>query len=198
MAICGSEAKSMLIELLELFIIFFKIGLFTFGGGYAMIPLIRSEVVDAGYLTLTQVDQFIGIAESTPGPFAINIATFVGYNSFGVWGSIFATLAVALPSFIIILLIATFSAKILKSKPVIFALSWINPLTLGLILSAGVSVMLTAIFGSFDGLIHFDADYIGLAIFGIILLISFIFKKINPIILIVISGILGFIMYSVM
>jgi len=188
----------MLIELLELFIIFFKIGLFTFGGGYAMIPLIRSEVVDAGYLTLTQVDQFIGIAESTPGPFAINIATFVGYNSFGVWGSIFATLAVALPSFIIILLIATFSAKILKSKPVIFALSWINPLTLGLILSAGVSVMLTAIFGSFDGLIHFDADYIGLAIFGIILLISFIFKKINPIILIVISGILGFIMYSVM
>lgn len=188
----------MLIELLELFFIFFKIGLFTFGGGYAMIPLIRSEVVDAGYLTLTQVDQFIGIAESTPGPFAINIATFVGYNSFGVWGSVFATLAVSLPSFIIITLIAIFSAKILKSKPVIFALSWINPLTLGLILSAGVSVMLTAIFGSFDGLIHFAADYIGLAIFGIILLISLIFKKINPIILIIISGVLGFIMYSVM
>src|SRR5690554_532341 len=120
MVICGSEGKSMLIELLELFFIFFKIGLFTFGGGYAMIPLIRSEVVDAGYLTLTQVDQFIGIAESTPGPFAINIATFVGYNSFGVWGSVFATLAVTLPSFIIIILIAIFSAKILKSKPVIF------------------------------------------------------------------------------
>src|SRR5690554_4116360 len=108
----------MLAELIKLFLIFFKIGIFTFGGGYAMIPLIRSEVVAADYLTLTQIDQFIGIAESTPGPFAINIATFVGYNSYGVLGSVIATLGVVLPSFIIILLIAIFSAKILKSKPV--------------------------------------------------------------------------------
>jgi len=188
---------SMVIELVKLFLIFFKVGLFTFGGGYAMIPLIRNEVVGAGYLSLMQVDQFIGIAESTPGPFAINIATFVGYNSYGVFGSILATLGVVLPSFIIIISIAIFSAKILKAKPVQNALSWINPLTLGLILSAGVSVVINAIFGGMDGLVAFDADYIGLTIFGVILLLSLLVKKINPIILILLSGILGLIGYSI-
>ena len=187
----------MLIELIYLFFMFFKIGLFTFGGGYAMIPLIRNEVVGAGYLSILQVDQFIGIAESTPGPFAINIATFVGYNSFGVWGSILATLGVVLPSFIIILLIAIFSAKILKAKPVQYALSWINPLTLGLILSAGVSVVINAVFGSTEGLLQFDADYIGLVIFGVVLLVSMLFKKVNPILLIILSGILGYIGYTI-
>lgn len=187
----------MLIELIQLFLIFFKIGLFTFGGGYAMIPLIRNEVVGADYLSIVQVDQFIGIAESTPGPFAINIATFIGYNSFGVWGSILATLGVVLPSFIIIILIAIFSAKILKSKPVRYALSWINPLTLGLILSAGVSVVINAIFGNMEGLVAFNTDYIALAIFGIVLLASLVFKKINPIMLIILSGILGFIGYTI-
>lgn len=187
----------MLTKLIELFLMFFKIGLFTFGGGYAMIPLIRNEVVGAGYLTISQVDQFIGIAESTPGPFAINIATFVGYDYYGIWGSVLATLGVVLPSFIIILLIAIFSAKILKSKPVQYALSWINPLTLGLILSAGVSVVIHAIFGSMEGLVNFNTDYIGLAIFGVILVVSLIFKKVNPIILIILSGILGLIGYTI-
>src|SRR5690554_7973448 len=102
MAICGSEGKSMLIELLELFFIFFQIGLFTFGGGYAMIPLIRSEMAGHGYLTIQQIDQFIGISESTPGPFAINMATFVGYHSQGILGAFVTNLGVVLPSFIII------------------------------------------------------------------------------------------------
>lgn len=188
----------MILELLKLFFIFFKIGIFTFGGGYAMIPLIRTEIVSNGYLTTQQVDQFIGIAESTPGPFAINIATFVGYNSYGFLGSILATLGVVLPSFIIILLIAYFSAKILKSKPVRSALNWINPLTIGLILSAGLQVFLEA---NFKGLLHsteIEIDYIGLGIFFVALTLSLIFKKVSPIILIVISGILGLIFYSIL
>lgn len=188
----------MILELLKLFFIFFKIGLFTFGGGYAMIPLIRTEIVTNGYLTTQQVDQFIGIAESTPGPFAINIATFVGYNSYGVFGSILATIGVALPSFIIILLIAYFSAKILKSKPVRFALNWINPLTIGLILSAGLQVFLEANFKGLLNSTEIEIDYIGLGIFLVALTLTLIYKKVSPIVLIVISGILGLIFYSIL
>ncbi|WP_025725080.1 chromate transporter [Acholeplasma granularum] len=187
----------MVFELIRLFFIFFKIGLFTFGGGYAMIPLIRTEVVQNHYLTIIQVDQFIGIAESTPGPFAINIATFVGYNTHGLLGSVFATLGVVLPSFIIILLIAYFSAKILTTKAAKMALAWINPLTIGLILSAGISVFIQANFGGMDGLFKFDADYIGIVIFAVVLLASVVFKKINPIFLIIIAGVLGLIGYSI-
>ena len=187
----------MLIEILKLFFIFFQIGLFTFGGGYAMIPLIRGEIVSNGYLTITQVDQFIGIAESTPGPFAINIATFVGFNSYGIFGAILATLGVVLPSFIIILLIAYFSAKILKTKPVRGILAWINPLTIGLILSAAISVAVNAIFKAYPWDPGFDVDYVGLGIFGVILVLAFTSKKISPILLILISAILGLIGYAI-
>ena len=114
-----------MMELLELFFIFFKIGLFTFGGGYAMIPLIRQEMVNGGFLTIDQVNQFIGIAESTPGPFAVNMATFAGFHTYGIWGSVFATLGVVLPSFIIILLIAYFSDKFVKTRPVQKILSFL-------------------------------------------------------------------------
>ena len=88
---------------LQLFIEFFLIGLFTFGGGYAMIPLVRETVLENGWLTETQFYDFIGVCESTPGPIAVNMATFVGSDQAGVFGSICATLGVVLPSFIIIL-----------------------------------------------------------------------------------------------
>src|SRR5690606_25714566 len=171
--------------------------LFTFGGGYAMIPLIRTEVVSNGYLTITQVDQFIGIAESTPGPFAINIATFVGFEEFGFLGAIVATLGVVLPSFIIIYLIAYYSAKFLNTRPVRSMLAWINPLTIGLIFAAAFSVMLNAIFKAYPWEAAFNIDYIGLAIFLVVLAVSLGFKKVSPILLIVLSGILGIILYSV-
>src|SRR3989339_815903 len=98
----------MFLTLLNLFWIFFKIGLFTFGGGYAMIPLIESELVGGGYITSDLLYDFIGIAESTPGPVAINMATFIGMDQVGLLGAFAATLGVVLPSFLIILLIATF------------------------------------------------------------------------------------------
>ena len=89
-----------------LFYNFFKIGLFTIGGGYAMIPMITEVVVEHGWLDVETVVDFIAVAESTPGPFAINIATFVGNHMGGLPGGILATLGVVLPSFLIILLIA--------------------------------------------------------------------------------------------
>lgn len=178
--------------LLKLFFIFFKIGLFTFGGGYAMIPLIRQEMVLGGYLTIDQVNQFIGIAESTPGPFAVNMATFAGFHTFGIWGSVVATLGVVLPSFIIILLIAYFSDKFIKTKPVQTVLKFLKPVILGLILSAGLSVLLHSILG--DYFVEIEFDFIALIIFGLVLGLSF-FKKLTPIHLVIISAILGMTLY---
>ena len=88
--------------ILKLFLVFFKIGLFTFGGGYAMIPLIKSEVVTRGWLLEEEVISFIAISESTPGPFALNMATFIGTSQAGILGALTVTLGVVLPSFIII------------------------------------------------------------------------------------------------
>ena len=93
-----------------LFVTFFKIGAFTFGGGYAMIPLIQKEVVESkGFITDEDILDIFAIAESTPGPIAINSATFIGYKIAGVLGSFFATLGVVLPSFIIIFIISMFA-----------------------------------------------------------------------------------------
>ncbi len=181
-----------MIELLELFWIFFKIGLFTFGGGYAMIPLIRQEMVSGGFLTVDQVNQFIGIAESTPGPFAVNMATFAGFHTYGVLGSVFATLGVVLPSFIIIMLIAYFSDKFIKTRPVQTILRFLKPVILGLILSAGLSVLLHSVLGNYFETIDFDPT--ALIIFAVVLGLSF-YKKLTPIHLVLISAILGMTLY---
>lgn len=93
--------------LLKLFGVFFKIGIFTFGGGYAMIPLIQEEVMKYNWVdSYNSLIDFIGISQSTPGAFAVNIGTFIGFEQAGILGAIFATLGVVLPSFIIILIIA--------------------------------------------------------------------------------------------
>ena len=91
---------------LTLFWTFFKIGLFTFGGGYAMLPLIQQYVLGFGWLSEEELVNFVAVSESTPGPFAINIATYVGSSQAGVLGAFFTTLGVVLPSFIIIFIVA--------------------------------------------------------------------------------------------
>ena len=95
---------------LYLFLTFFKIGLFTIGGGYAMIPMIQQDILSHGWVSQSDLIDFIAISESTPGPFAINIATFVGMSKAGLIGAVSATLGVVLPSFLIILIIAKFFA----------------------------------------------------------------------------------------
>lgn len=128
---------------LTLFTTFFKIGLFTIGGGYAMIPLIQTEVIDRhGWMTLDQFTEFVGIAESTPGPFAINISTFCGMTTGGILGSVSATVGVVLPSMMIILLIAAVAGKVLSHWSVQAALRGAKPVVIGLIGAAAVSLLL--------------------------------------------------------
>ena len=103
-------------NLLILFWTFFKIGLFTFGGGYAMIPMIIEETTKFEFIEESEIINFIAISESTPGPFAINIATFIGYEQAGIVGSIFATLGVILPSFIIILSLIKIIEKVKDNR----------------------------------------------------------------------------------
>lgn len=181
---------------LQLFIEFFLIGLFTFGGGYAMIPLVRETVLENGWLTEAQFYDFIGICESTPGPIAVNMATYVGSDQAGILGSVCATLGVVLPSFIIILIIAMISGKFLKNKFVQRALKGIKAVVLGLIISTGV-VFVIKTFG-FVSIEVFNFNLISTIILGILFIIyygySFIKKKkINAILLIGISAILGII-----
>jgi chromate transporter len=192
----------MILELLQLFWIFFKIGLFTFGGGYAMIPLMKSEIVGRGYIEIELLYDFIGISESTPGPFAINMATFIGMSQHGVIGAVVTTLGVALPSFIIILLIASLGAKFLESNGVKRAFLGLKPAVIGLILAVSVGLFIHALFPLIDlDTLTFnfnDFNWNGLIILGIIVILSFVHKKISPIQIILLSAILGMIVYSIL
>ena len=128
---------------LKLFLVMFKIGLFTFGGGYAMISLLESEfVAKRKWLESDEFLNVVAIAESTPGPVAINAATYVGYKLAGFWGSLTATVAVALPSFSIIFLISLFFDAFLSLKYVAYAFDGIQVCVIFLILSAGVKMLL--------------------------------------------------------
>lgn len=121
----------------QLFVTFFKIGAFTFGGGYAMIPLISKEVVEnKKWITDDDILEIIAIAESTPGPIAINSATFVGYKVCGFWGSFFATLGTVLPSFCIILAISYVLDEFSHIKAVQYAFNGIRAGVLALLVKA--------------------------------------------------------------
>ncbi len=190
-------------ELLNLFLVFFKIGAVSFGGGYGMISLIREEVLSNGWATEETFMNFIAVAESTPGPIAVNMATFIGSTSYEIgWlGGLVATLGVILPSFIIILLIASLLRGFLQYKGVKSVLKGIHPTVAGLILATGITMMLSIFLNitNIHGAVAFD--YKSLIILGLIILISFgykklIKKKISPILLIVISAVLGILFFS--
>jgi len=126
---------------LHLFITFFKIGAFTFGGGYAMIPLIQHEVVEKNHwITDDDILEIIAISESTPGPIAINSATFIGYRICGFWGSFFSTLGVVLPSFVIILAISYVLNEFQELKAVQYAFNGIRAGVLALLIKALVGM----------------------------------------------------------
>ena len=119
---------------------FFKIGAFTFGGGYAMLPLVESEVVAHGWMSEQDIINFIAVSESTPGSFAVNVATYVGEEVAGVAGSVCATLGVVLPSFIIILIIAGCYKRFKNSGVVKGCMSGLKPAVVGLIGASVISV----------------------------------------------------------
>lgn len=127
---------------LNLFLVFFKIGAFTFGGGYAMVPIIQSEVAEKrGWIKNEDILDILAISESTPGPIAINSATFVGYQVAGVFGSVMATLGVVLPSLIIISIVAYFFKQFLAFKVVKYAFMGIRAGVLALIVKAAKNMM---------------------------------------------------------
>lgn len=167
--------------LISLFLVFLFIGAYNFGGGYAMIPLIISLVVDKyGWIEMFDFINFVTISQVTPGPIAINLATFVGYTvGNGVIGSIIATLAVILPSFILITLIVMFMKKFSNNIHIKNFFIGIRPVVLGLIASSCVSVI--------------DSDFYTIysfIVFGIIFYLT-TFKNLHPIIAIFVTGFIG-------
>lgn len=125
----------------NLFLMFFKIGLFTFGGGYAMIPLIQREAIEKrGWIEYSEFMDILAIAESTPGPIAINCATYIGFKQKGFLGSLFATIGVVLPSFIIILLLSIFLLSYKESPMVANAFQGVRVGVSLLIVNAGVKL----------------------------------------------------------
>ena len=131
---------------LQLFLTFLKIGAVSFGGGYAMIPLIQDEVITNGWLGSEQILNFIAVSESTPGPIAINMATFVGASQGGILGALCATLGVVLPSFIIILIVASLIKSLLKFAGVKAFIDGIRPVVIGLILGTSITIFMQVIF----------------------------------------------------
>ena len=177
---------------LDLFLTFFKIGLFTFGGGYAMLPLIQSETIARGWLGETELLNFVAVAESTPGPFAINIATYVGAETGGILGSLCATLGVVLPSFIIILIVAKCYVAFRKSRVVEGVLTGLRPTVLGLIGCAAVTMALTVFVpGGFSAAFALSpALFVSVAIFAAALVAVLKFK-VHPILVILSAAAIG-------
>ena len=178
---------------LELFLTFLKIGAFTFGGGYAMLPLIQQEVTAKGWMEMEQLVNFIAVSESTPGPFAINIATYVGSQvaDIGILGAACATLGVVFPSFVIILIVARIYDKFKSSKTVKGIMTGLKPAVVGLIGSAIISIALAVLFpvGISLNVLKTAQLYVSLAIFGVCTLLAF--KKVHPIIIILLSAAAG-------
>ena len=137
---------------LELFVTFFMIGAFTFGGGYAMLPLVQEEVLAKGWMELSEIVNFIAISESTPGVFAVNMATYVGSEMGGLFGAICATLGVVMPSFIIILIVAAILNSFRNNTYVNRAFYGLRPASTGLIAGAGISVILSNLFYAENGI----------------------------------------------
>ncbi|WP_019539091.1 chromate transporter [Proteiniphilum acetatigenes] len=178
---------------LALFVAFFKIGLFGFGGGYAMLPLIQHEIVDTHqWMSVSDFTDIVAISQTTPGPIAFNSATYIGYSAvtemgfasgYGVIGSAICTFAVSLPSLILMTLVTAFFFRLKNNPWMQSALSILKPAIIGLIASAALILITPYNF----------IDYKSWIIFGAVLVASI--KKVDPILLFFLSGVIGLIFY---
>lgn len=187
-------------SLLMLFLTFLKIGAVSFGGGYGMISIMREDCLAHGWLNESQLLDFIAVAESTPGPIAVNMATFIGSSQGGLVGALSATLGVILPSFVIILLIASVMDRALKHPAVKTTLASIRPAIAGMILATAVTMLLSVVFGIKTLQSEPSVDWKSLCIFAVICMVHFGYsrlkkKQFSPILLIIISGVLGVIVF---
>ena len=179
---------------LQLFYTFFKIGLFGFGGGYAMLSLIQGEVVTRyGWLTAQEFTDIVAISQMTPGPIGINSATYVGYQATGsVWGSIVATSAVVLPSFILMLTISKFFLKYQHHPVVASVFAGLRPAVVGLLAAAALVLMTVDNFGSpTENTYQF---VISCLLFVVAFIATYRYKA-SPILLIIVCGLVGLAVY---
>ncbi len=169
----------------QLILVYLKIGTFSFGGGYAMLSLIQHEIVEKhAWLTTQQFTDIVAISQMTPGPIGINSATYIGYSVTGsVWGSVAATVAVCLPSFILVLLISYFFVKCKDNKYIRAAMSGLLPMSVALIASAALLLMNKENFIDYKSILIFFAAFIAT------------WKKVHPILLILLAGFAGFLLY---
>lgn len=181
----------MMAVLLQLFVSYLKIGFFGFGGGYAMLSLIHSEVVVRnGWLTNGEFSDIVAVSQMTPGPIAINSATYIGYEVAGVLGSVVATVAVCLPALTIMMLITRFFLRLRDNRYVKGVVMGMRPVVVGMIASAALLLIFPH---SVDGRSFIDGW--SWVIFIGVLLASV--KKINPILLIVMSAVAGVVIYGI-
>ena len=178
---------------LELFLTFFMIGAFTFGGGYAMLPLMQEQVgIHWGDIISSEtITNFIAVSESTPGPFAINMATYIGSEVSGFWGAVCATLGVVLPSFVVILIVAKCYDRFRNSSVVKGCMTGLKPAVVGLIGGAILSVAADVLFpvGLALSVFTTPAFYLSVAIFGVMLVLAL--RKVHPIVIVLISAAAG-------
>ena len=176
---------------LQLFWTYLKIGIFGFGGGYAMLSMIQFEVVDnQGWMTIEEFADIVALSQMTPGPVSINIATFIGYTVGGFWGSMVATAAIVMPSLLLLFFVLRFLFKNKENYIVKTTLSSMKPVIAGLIFVAALMMMNPESFA--------DAGLHGSNISVIICAVSFVatyFAKINPILFIIASGLVGYLVY---
>lgn len=178
---------------LELFWVFFSIGAVTIGGGYAMLPMIQQEVLArwGDVISKESMINFVAVSESTPGPFAINMATYVGAEMGGVFGAVCATLGVVVPSFVIILVVAKCYDAYRNSRVVKSCMTGLKPAVVGLIGNAVLNVLMTVFFPAGLSVAVFGSVsfYVYAAMFALMLVLAF--RKVNPILIICISAVLG-------
>ena len=187
---------------LKLFLNFLMIGALSFGGGYGMVSLVRETVISNGWLTENEFLNFIAVSESTPGPLAVNMATFIGSTQGGILGSFLATLGVVLPSFIIILLIAAVLKNLMKYAGVNAFLSGVRPCVIAMILATAISMAVSTLLGFTDTHSSLAPDLKSILVFTVLWLTHFGYKRIkkaapSPIIMILFSASLGILLWGV-
>ena len=188
---------------LQLFLTFLKVGAFAFGGGYAMLSLIGDSVLKYGWMTEEELLNFVGVETVIPGPIAVNMATYIGYEQGGFLGALLATIGVVLPSFIIILVVAACIKNLLKYPPVKTFIASMRPALGGLIVSVAVTMALTVFFGiDTISTINLSFDWRTLVIIAVVVAIPIVWKRIkkkefSSILLVVISGVLGMLLFGI-
>ncbi len=186
----------------QLFLTFFEIGAVSFGGGYGMLSLIRERTLAMGWLSEGELLNLIAISESTPGPIAVNMATFVGSGQAGFLGAAVATLGVVLPAFLVTLLIAAVIRNLLKYAGVQAFLGGVRPCVVALIMGTAVTMLLSNLLGIKTVESAFAPDGKGIVIFVLLAAGAMGYKRlrhraISPLLLILVSGVLGLLLYGV-